>query len=354
MDKKTGIIIGIITAVIVILVAVVFVAEGKTEKLDSNVILKVNNVNYTVDEFNIFSKLSNDESNEIDKKMTEDETSAMMENYLIRKIYNDAAKNHDIMLESGDLENFEQEYDANKEKYLKSNISKDDYLKYKTEEKLAQSLKNNISEYYELPVDIYNQIADSYKESDMYNSYSFRMMSIPYEEKSGDDASGDVSGDASGDTNVTESGDTEDLSRDVQLKVAEDVLTKIKSGDDFETLAKEFGSTRLSFKGNSYTLINGETEYATTPLLSSKLGNEDLYNAVIKLNSGDTTEIIEDKDYTSFYIVKLESVEEGFVGESLKELKEVLLSQYADEIIAESATYEVNQGAFLRAIYINN
>ena len=53
MDKKTGIIIGIITAVIVVLVAVVFAMEGKTEKVDSNVILTLNGENYTVDEFNI-------------------------------------------------------------------------------------------------------------------------------------------------------------------------------------------------------------------------------------------------------------------------------------------------------------
>ena len=86
MDKKTGIIIGIITAVIVVLVAVVFAMEGKTEKVDSNVILTLNGENYTVDEFNIFSKLTNNESDDINKKMTEDEVVTMMNNFIIRNI----------------------------------------------------------------------------------------------------------------------------------------------------------------------------------------------------------------------------------------------------------------------------
>ena len=348
MDKKTGIIIGIITAVIVILVAVVFVMEGKTEKVDSNVILTLNGENYTVDEFNIFSKLTNDESDDINKKMTEDEIVTMMNNFIIRKIYNDSAKNHDVALESGDLEKFNQDYDSDAEKYLSVNISKDDYIKYQTEKSLAQNLKYNLSDYYELPVETYNSIVDNFKENDMYKSYSFRMMTIPYEEpKSGDEA---TSGDA---TTSGDSGEKEDLSREAQIKVAENVLAKIRSGEDFETLAKEYGSMRLSFKGKDYTLVNGDIEYATSPLLSSKLGNEDLYKAVLELNSGDTTDVIEDKDYTSFQIVKVEAVEDGFVGEAQKELKEVLLNEYADDIVSTGAKYEVNQGTFMRTVYNN-
>lgn len=344
MDKKTGIIVGIIAAVIVVLVAVVFSMEGKTEKVDSNVILTLNGANYTVDEFKIFSKLANDESDDINKNMTEDEIVTMMNNFIIRKIYNDSAKNHDVTLESGDIENFKKDYDSNAEKYLSANISKDDYVKYETEKNLAQNLKYNLSNYYELPIETYNAIIDNAKSDDMYKSYSFRMMTIPYEEpKSGDDET----------TTSGDSGEKEDLSRETQIKVAEDVLAKIRSGEDFETLAKEYGSTRLSFKGKDYTLVNGDIEYATSPLLSSKLGSDDLYQAVLKLNSGDTTDVIEDKDYTSFQIVKIEAIEDGFVGEAQKELKEVLLNQYADDIVSENAKYEVNQGAFMRAIYNN-
>lgn len=351
MDKKTGVIIGIISAVIVVLIAIVFVTESKTEGVDKNVIMTVNGVNYTVDDFNIFAKLVNDdESDDINKNMSEEEIEEMLNDYLIRKIYSDDAKDHDIELESGDLEKFEEDYANDIEKYAKANISKEEYIKYQTEKTLEQTIKNDISKYHELPTDTYNQIVENYQAADLYKSYAFRMINIPYEKETSGDTSGDISGDV---TSTTESGDEEDMSREAQLKVAEDVLAKIKSGDDFETLAKEYGSMRLSFTGNNYTLINGEIEYSPAPFLSSKLGNEDLYEAVIKLNSGDVTEIVEDEDYTAFYIVKLEAVEDGFVGESLKELKEVFLSQYADDIVAQNTKYEVNQSAFIRVIYGN-
>ncbi len=353
MDKKTGIIIGIITAVVVILVAVVFAIEANTEPVDNSILLTINGTKYSVDEFETFAKLSNHDNGDINKIMTEQEALTMLDKFLISKLYYNAATSHNIQLESGDLEKFNKDYDEKVETFLTANVSKDDYVEYKTEETLNQSLKSNMSKYYSLPAETYDAIKKNFESGDMYKTYAFRMMTIPYEApKSGDSgdvgASGDaLSGDASGDV----SGDKEDLSREAQLLVAQDVLARVKSGDDFEALSKEYGSTRFTFKGNQYTLVNGDLEYAAGPLLSSKLGNEDLYNAVIKLSSGDTTDLVEDEKYTSFQIVKVEALEDGFVGEGEKELKEILLNEYADDIVSQGANYEMNQGAFVRMMY---
>lgn len=352
MDKKTGIIIGIITAVIVILVAVVFVMEGSSNNstLAADVIAKINGNDYSVTDFKNYIKLSNLEDGDINKKMDEEGIQDMLEHFLQEKIYSEAAKNNGIELESGDVASFSKEYDEKASTLVAANISREDYEKYKTDNRLKQELQMNISKYYELPSGEYETIKENYEKQGMYKTYGYRLMAIPYENPKSGDESGDVSGDVSGDS---ESGEKEDLSREAQMKVAEDVLARIKSGDDFEKLSKEYGSTRISFKGNSYVLVNGDLEYATMPLLSSKLGSEDLYNAVIKLKNGDVTDIIEDEQYTTLQIVKVESVEDGFTGEGETELKEVLLSQTADGIISAGMKYEVNKRAVLRTMYDN-
>ena len=261
-------------------------------------------------------------------------------------------KKHNVEIPSGDVANFESDYDKDSSIYVNANISKEDYVKYKTETGTVQELKYNLDDYYTLPNDTYEAVRKSFEEEKMYNTYSYRLMTIPYEAPKSGDESGDVvdileDGLSSGDV----SGDKEDLSRDAQLKIAEDVISRIKSGESFEELAKEYGSTRLSFSGNEYKLINGEIEYATTPLLESKLGKKDLYDVVIAMNSGDVSEVIEDKEGTSFSIIKLESKEDGFVGEGEKELKTILLNEYADDIVAGNAHYEMNQSAYIRALY---
>lgn len=341
MDKKTGIILGIIAAIVVILVAMVFVMDSKVETMDKNTILVVEGENFTIDEFEKFAKIINfEESGDITKKMTEEETMSMLDAFLIQKIYLNAAKKHDIKLESGDTKNFESNYEDDIASFNSGDISKEDYIKYETETALVEKLQRNIGDYYTLPDDIYEEIKESFKGEDLYKTYGFRLMQIPYElPKSGE--SGEIAEDE----------EKEDLSRETQLKVAEDVLQRIKSGESFEELSKEYGSTRFTFKGNEYTLVNGDLEYTTSPLLQSKINNEKVYNAVLEMNSGDLSEIIEDEEYTSFNILKLESLEEGFVGQGEEEIKAVLLNEYANDIVAQGVKFEMNQSAYIRALY---
>ena len=352
MDKKTGIILGIIGVIVVVLIAAVFIMDTNTVKLGKDTIIVVDGNEYTTQEFDMFAKIYNfEESGDIDYKMAEDETLSMLDNFLLQKIYFDAAVKHNVTLNSGDADNpetFGEDYSKDEETFKTANVSKDYYLQYREESALAEKLKMNLEDYYTLPDEIYEAVRDSFKDEDLYKTYSFRLMTIPYEVPE----SGDVSGDEhEGHDHEEESGDKEDLSREAQLAIAEDVLAKIKSGDNFEELAKEYGSTRLTFSGKEYKLINGELEYTTSPLLESKLNNEKLYDAILEMNSGDISEIIEDEEYTSFSILKLESVEEGFVGEGEKELKTILLNEYANDVVAGNVDYDMNEAGYLRSLY---
>ena len=250
MDKKTGIILGIISAIVVILVVMVFVMDSKVEPMDKNTILVVEGENYTIDEFQKFAKIINhEESGDITKKMTEEETMSMLDAFLIQKIYLNAAKKHNITLESGDTANFESDFEDDAIAFASGDISKEDFIKYQTETALVQKLQNNIGDYYTLPDDIYNQIKDSFISENLYKTYGFRLMQIPYDApKSGE----------SGETDILDKDEEEkeDLSRETQLKLAESVLQRIKSGESFEELSKEYGSSRLTFKGSEYTLVH--------------------------------------------------------------------------------------------------
>lgn len=344
MDKKTAITLGIIVALMVVLITAVFVMDAGTEKVDKNTIITVENEPYTVQEFEQFAKILNyEESGDINIKMTETETLSMLDRFLQQKIYLKAAKSHDIVLDSGDIGDYSGDYDDDKDVYQGANVSKEYYVQYNTEKDLVEELQINFSEYYTLDDERYTTIKDSFEENDMYKTYEFRLMMIPYEVP--------TSGDEETDILEDESGETEDLSKEAQLKVAEDVLARIKSGESFEELSKEFGSTRLTFEGNQYTLVNGDKEYATSPLLESKLNNHEVYDKALEMNSGDISEIIDDEDDTAFYILKIESLQDGFVGEAEEELKQALLSELADEIVSEGIKFELNQSAYVRTMY---
>ena len=124
MDKKTAITLGIISAIIVILVAVVFIMDAGTEKVDKNTIITVNNKQYTVQEFNEFAKILNyEESGDINIDMSEAETLAMLDRFLLQKIYLDAAEKHNVKLDSGDNSDYSGDYEKSKEVFQTANVT---------------------------------------------------------------------------------------------------------------------------------------------------------------------------------------------------------------------------------------
>ena len=337
MDKK-NIIIGVIAAVVVALIVAVFAMSSGVPKVSKDIMVTVDGAEYTIDDFEIYKYIKNEADGDISKELTVDELTTMVDEFVKSKVYVSAANKKGIRVPSEEEETYKNDYAGKASTYKKYGISESDYLRYARDEYKEKELSNNFANYYELPEEYYNDFVDSYTGDK--KSYEFRIMMFGYDA----DVSGDTSGDASGD-----SGDSK--SRENVLAKVEKTLAEVKASGDFEALAKENASYRPTFAGASYVYVNGTIEYATTPLLETKLNNTDLYNALIKLNSGDTTEIIEDTEGSAFYFAKLENVQEGFVGEAASELKDLLLLQYAQTLIMKDVSYEVNNSAVMRVLY---
>lgn len=337
MDKK-NIIIGVIAAVVVALIVAVFAMSSGVPKVSKDIMVTVDGAEYTIDDFEIYKYIKNEADGDISKELTVDELTTMVDEFVKSKVYVSAANKKGIRVPSEEEETYKNDYAEKASTYKKYGISESDYLRYARDEYKEKELSNNFANYYELPEEYYKDFVDSYTGDK--KSYEFRIMMFGYDA----DVSGDTSGDASGD-----SGDSK--SRENVLAKVEKTLAEVKASGDFEALAKENASYRITFKGSGYAFVNGEIEYAASPVLESKLNNTDLYNALIKLNSGDTTEIIEDAEGSAFYFAKLENVQEGFVGEAASELKDLLLLQYAQTLIMKDVSYEVNNSAMMRVLY---
>ncbi len=341
MDKK-NIIIGVIAVVVVALIVAVFAMSSNVPKVSKDIMVTVDGTEYTIDDFEIYKYIKNEANGDISKELTVDELTTMADEFVQSKVYVSAANKKGIRVPSEEEETYKNDYAGKASTYKKYGISESDYLRYARDEYKENELSGNFANYYELPEEYYNDFVNSYTEDK--KSYEFRIMMFGYDA----DVSGDVSGDASGDV----SGDVDaSKSREKVLAKAEKTLAEVKASGDFEALAKENASYRITFKGSGYAFVNGEIEYAASPVLESKLNNTDLYNALIKLNSGDTTEIIEDTEGSAFYFAKLENVHEGFVGEAASELKDLLLLQYAQTLIMKDVSYEVNNSAMMRVLY---
>ncbi len=337
--KKENIFIAIVAVIIVVLTISVFVMSSDDEILDRNVILKIEDTEYNIAEFEKFVAIKNEENGDIAAELSAEEMDSMIQDFTMSKIYANIANSNGILVPDEERENLLSVYQGKEEHFKAYGISSGDYLRYGEDSYKENHILNNFSTYYELPEKYYNEYIEQY--SGDKKTYSYRIMMFNYEEpESGEEVSGDV----------IESGE-EDRSRETVLTIAESTLEKAKNSGDFEALAKEYASSRITFTGNSYTIVNGELEYSITPILSGKIGNEDLYNAILATGSGEFTEIIEDEEGNTLQFAKVESVEDGFVGQADKEFREALLSAYSDVIVTEGVDFEINQSALMRVWY---
>lgn len=343
MNKK-NIIIGIIAIVMVALIVAVFAMSSDVPKVSKDIMLTVDGAEYTIDDFKTYKYIKNEANGDIAKALTVDELTTMVDEFVQSKVYVSAANKKGIRVPSEDEETYKKDYETKASTYKKYGISESDYLRYARDEYKENELSGNFANYYELPEEYYNDFVDSYTEDK--RSYEYRIMMFAYDANVSGDASGDNSGDVSGDSDISKS-------RENVLAKAENVLAEVKASGDFEALAKENASYRITFKGADYAFVNGEIEYAASPVLESKVNSHELYHALTEINSGETTEVIEDTDGSAFYFAKLESVQDGFVGEAADELKDLLLLQYAQTLIMKDVVYEVNNSAVMRVLYNN-
>lgn len=340
----------IIAVVIVALVIGVFAMSAGTPKTSTSTLLTVNGKDFTVDDFYDYAYIKNEADGDISKEITSGDKETMLNDFMQKKIYLASAEKHAITVESEDIENFKTEYASKANTFASYGVTEEDYVSYKEEESKIDTLKSTFGEYYELPSNVYEQFVDSYS-GDELKSYSYRMMVFYYDapvENSGDT---EESGEVTEETENAESGEVlPDRSKETILAKVENVHEQLLNGGDFGELAKENASYRITFKNNGYTFVNGDIEYAVYPVLESKVGNKDVFEALLKMNAGELTEIIEDPENNAFYLAKLESVEDGFIGEAETEVKEILLSEYQDTLIANENIYDVNMTA-LRLFY---
>ena len=150
MDKKTGIILGVISAIIVILLILVFAMDANSDKISPNALVEVEGTEYTVDNFRKFVKLVNLEDGDINKAMTEEDTLTILDEYLVRKLFSNAAKNHQIKVEDTDLQSFETDYEKNSQVLANAGISKEEYIAFKEEQTLVENLYYDFTLWQEL------------------------------------------------------------------------------------------------------------------------------------------------------------------------------------------------------------
>lgn len=348
MDKKQLVIVSVIAAVVVALVVGVVIVSDTTPRLTKNEVLKVGNNIYTLDELEKFMDISKEADGDINKSLTEEEMETIYGEFIQSKVYAAAADSKKISFPSGEVASAQSKYDSKAEVFATHGITSGDYMRYAEDNYKMNTLMNDFSAYYELPEDLYNEFKNSYSGDDL-KSYSFRTMRFYYEEpESGE--SGDVSGDI--EPEVNESGEViEDRSKDAVLAKAEAILEEVRNGGDFEKIAEEKADGRYTISNNSLVYLNGNLEYAVGPTLESKLGSTDLYYKVKALNAGELTDIVLDEEGKTFAFTRLESVEDGFVGEADKEVREELLMQVQESIVLEDVKYEENMSALIQFLY---
>lgn len=344
MDKKQAIIVSVIAAVIVALVVSVVVVSDMTPRLTKEQVLEVEGTIHTMDELRDFMIISKDSQGDIEKTLTEEEMQTIYGEFIRSKVYAAAADSKKISFPSGEAQTAISDYEKKAESFEKHGVTSGDYLKYAEDEYKMSILMNSFSTYYDLPEDVYNDFKNSFSGDDL-KSYSFRTMRFYYEEPE----SGET---AEVETEVIESGEiVEDRSKDAVRVKVEKALAEVKNSGDFEKIAKEQADGRYIINTNGLVFLNGDLEYAVGPTLESTLGSKELYDSVKALNSGEVTEIILDEENKSFIFTKLESVEEGFVGEADKEVREQLLMEVQESIVLEKVNYKENPSSIVKFLY---
>ena len=295
--------------------------------------------------------ITNESNGDITKTLTDEEKETLFGEFIQSKVYASVATEKSILFPEEELTRAKKDYEEKAETFSKYGISEEDYIRYAEDEYKMMNLSSNFGTYYKLPDEYYQEFVDYYS-GDELKTYSYRMMNFRYEvPESGE--SGDVSHEEHDydheHEEITEPED--DRTQETVLAKAQTALAAVKSGDDFETVAKEYSDGTYTISQNSLLFLNGEMQYAIEPVLESKLGSTEVYEAVKKLEIGEYTDIIEVPDSTTYYFVKVENIEDGFVGKAADEVKEQLLYEYQETLLIEDLDYEANQAALVRFLY---
>lgn len=302
MDKKT---LGAVIAIGILLVGIIVAVFIYDAKLNTT-ILEVNGTKYDKSDFESYLKVWQYENG--DEEISIDDSFA---NYEIYKLFSQYVEHYDVKLKS---ENEVKELTDTEKTTLETeyNLTENEYMRVKEEIALVDQLYANLHEYYKVSDADYEEHKGD--NGDKFKMYDYRIMQVAVEDAkeesgdsmSGDTISGDVSGDISGDTTVDNS---EEARKNAAKSRAVEALAKVKSGDNFEEVAKEYGVNRIAYSAGGYNIVNGTLETVSALYIDQFLWDEDVINALNTLEKGEYSEIFEgDSSYTFVY---LEDIREG-------------------------------------------
>ena len=349
MDKKTGIIIGVLMVIVLGLVLVVFGLESKTDGLTSSDILKINDTVYARSEFEDFLRYTLYQDNgEIVIDETDEDTAEALENgsskediyksnamnsFYQMKVYGLVAEDKNIVIDEETLAEISGDYETNKEKISQFGISKESYIEIEKEQAIVDMISNNPSEYLTLSDEVYDAYIEQFSGDDL-KSYTYRMIQVGY---TADTVSGETSG---------ESGEVIPGDRAEKEAYMNEIVARINSGVSFEEAA-ESGDNRLIFVGNGIQFAKSLEENSAGFLLEQKLSSDDAVQAVKNAKDGELTDVIDTGSTFEVYLV--EKVQDGIVGEAKEELVELMISSYASDLIYQYVKdMELNSAALAR------
>ena len=321
MDKTMKIVITVLVVVLLVLIGAAFIADSK-----DNYIIKINDVGYAKEGFEDYYRIRYFEEEEANKEANDEEKKDLdpeqikedaFTEYTNALLVNQIAAQKGYKPSASITTTIEAKYDAedfNSDRLTELGITREKYIETEKTIEMANDFYNNLDEYYTISDDTFNEYIEQAK--DDMKSYDFRMMQFAFEKD-----------EETGETN-----------KDEVIEKAKGILERVKNGEDFETLAKENATTRLTISGSELKQYNGELESVDKPYLSGYLGNEDLYNALLKLNVGEYTDVISNDSNASF--IRLEAVNDG-VKDETKEAIRKELGKYEGQLEIYNSTPSV-------------
>ncbi|MBQ9267412.1 MAG: SurA N-terminal domain-containing protein [Clostridia bacterium] len=338
MDKKIGIIIGVLVVAVLVLIGVAFVADSN----DSS-ILTINDVSYGKEDFENYYKVRYFEESETAKnsedaeEVNKDElkTTAFNE-YTTYMIIAQEAKSKGYALSQEKIDSIAAEYDAeefDRDALTALGVSKEDYIAARKVVEAYNDFIDRVDEFYDVP----QSTIDLYMETnkDLLKGYDFRVMQFNI---------------TSTESETNEDGEEVPATSDKEevTTKAQDILERVKAGEDFETLAKENANERFVLTNSELKQVNGELESVDLPYLSSYLmfSCSELADPIKALeNVGDYTELLVTDNYAAF--ARLEAVRDDVEAETREALeKEVAKSvgtSYISSIIQSSSVITNNR-----------
>lgn len=305
MDKKS---IGVVSVIGVILLGII-IAIFVYDNAINTTIADVNGTKYDKSDFESYLKVWQYENGDTPVDVAE-----LFEEYKGYKLYAQYADLYDLELPSG--EKVTALTDTEKEKIQTDyNLTENEYMRVKTEMAEVMYLINNLPNYFIISDEEYDELAELNKDS--FVTYDYRVMQVPVKEE--EKPSGDVSGDAA---NVK----TEAERKTEAKSKAVEALAKVKSGDKFEDVAKDYGTGRFVYTPTGYSYINGTLESVSKLYMEKYLGAEafiqadpNIMKSLKELNKGEYSEIYEADSYYMF--VYLENIRDGLDEDEKKVFK---------------------------------